>query len=297
MSASTVKAPRLPRSPAVVFLAPFALLFLATYLLPSVYALYKSFFVIRREGAFGAPREELGGFDNYVRAFHDADFLRGIGRVVAFGAVQYPIMILLALVLALMIDSELARSTRVFRMAYFAPYAVPAVIATLMWSFLYSPDLSPIVGWLGNLGLAVDFLGSDAVLWSIANIVTWAFCGFNLLILLTALTAADREIYQAARLDGASGWQIIRYLKLPLLRPALVLATVFSIIGILQLFTEPQVLSGLATSITTDYTPSLAAFNQVNANNYPYASALAMILALSTAVLSATFMWLVRRAR
>ncbi|MGP4114717.1 carbohydrate ABC transporter permease [Streptomyces sp. 4N509B] len=279
------------------FLSPFLLLFAVTYLAPAAYALHRSFFVVERDGPFGAPREVFGGLENYARALGDAGFLRGIGRVILFGAVQYPVMLLLALVLALALDSRVVRFRRFFRLAAFAPYAVPAVVASLMWGFLYSPELSPLVGWFDAVGVRVDPLGGDTVLWSVANVVTWTYCGFNMLILLTALQAVDRDVYQAARVDGAGAWRIVWHIKLPLLRPALVLATVFSIIGILQLFTEPQVLSALSGSITSDYTPSLAAFHEASAGNYSYAAALAMMLTGVTAVLSVAFMRLAWRRR
>lgn len=280
-----------------VFLAPFALLFLATYLVPAGYALFKSFFVVEREGPFGSAHDVFGGLDNYTKALRDSDFLRGIGRMVLFGIVQYPLMVVLALALALLLDTRSARLQRLMRLVYFAPYAVPSVVAALMWGFLYSPGLSPFTEGPGGLGLHIDFLGSQAILWSIANVVTWTYCGFNMIVLVTALQTIDRDLYRAARVDGASDWQIVRHIKLPLLRPALVLITVFSIIGILQLFTEPQVLSTLTGSITSDYTPSLAAFNEAGANNYNYAAALSMILAVVTAVLSTVFMRVAWRNR
>ncbi|MEV9423170.1 sugar ABC transporter permease, partial [Klebsiella quasipneumoniae] len=92
-----------------------------------------------------------------------------------FGVVQVPVMLGLALLFALLLDSPLLRGKRFFRLAFFVPYAVPGVIAAIMWGFLYSPNLSPFPAVTSN----VDLLSADLVLWSIANVVTWVFVGYN----------------------------------------------------------------------------------------------------------------------
>ncbi len=270
------------------FVGPFALLFLLFYVVPILYALYRSFFVTEREGAFGAPQEVFGGLDNYVRAFEDSAFVDSVVRMLTFGVVQVPIMLLFALVLALLLDSAVARLKGFFRLAYFAPYAVPTVIAAIMWGFLYSPGLSPF-------DLGINFTGSGTVLWSIANIVTWTYTGYNMLILFSALQAIDRDIYDAARVDGASGWDVALRIKVPLIRPALILTGVFSIIGTLQLFNEPQVLRTITTSITSTYTPNLVAYTAASANNYNYAAAIAVLLAVVTGILSFAFLRFTQR--
>lgn len=115
-----------------------------------------------------------------------------------FGAVQVPVMLGLALVFALLLDSPLIRGKKFYRLAFFAPYAVPGVIAAIMWGFLYSPSLSPFSVLTSN----VDLLGSGLVLWSIANVVTWVYAGYNMLIIYSALQSIPGEIYEAARIDG-----------------------------------------------------------------------------------------------
>ena len=277
------------------FLAPFGVLFALFYLVPIGYAMYRSFFVTRREGAFGAATEAFGGLENYTRVFSDNDFLRSVGRVLLFGIVQVPVMLIFALLLALLLDSATVRLKKFFRLGFFAPYAVPSVIAAIMWGFLYAPGLSPIVGFFENLRLSPDFLAGGTVLWSIANIVTWTYTGYNMLIIYAALQAIDADIYEAARMDGAGGWKIATKIKIPIVRPAIILTAVFSIIGTLQLFTEPQVLRSITTSITSTYTPNLAAYTQASANNYNYAAAMSVVLALTTAILSFTFLKLTSR--
>ncbi len=296
-TAERTKAQRPGRSPAASkrlsiagFLAPFGVLFLAFYVLPIGYALYRSFFVTERAGAFGAATEVWGGLENYVRAVEDSEFVQSVARMLLFGIVQVPIMLLGALVLALLLDSFVARLKRFFRLAYFAPYAVPTVIAAIMWGYLYAPSLSPIVDVFDAVGIELDLLSQDAVLWSIANIVTWTYLGYNMLIIFASLQAIPRDLYEAARIDGASGLQVALRIKIPIIRPALILTGVFSIIGTLQLFTEPQVLRNITNSISSTYTPNLFAFTQASANNYNYAAAVSILLAVVTAVLSFFFL-------
>ncbi|MFC5665991.1 carbohydrate ABC transporter permease [Kitasatospora misakiensis] len=278
------------RTTALAFIAPFGLLFIAFYLVPIGYAIDRSFYQIHREGAFGQASEVFAGLANYTAALSDADFLHSVGRVLLFGIVQVPLMLALALLIALLLDSGVLRLKRFFRIAVFLPYAVPAVIGAIVWGYLYSPGLSPVLGALSRLGLSPDLLGPDWILWSIANIVTWTYTGYNVIILYSALRAIDPALYEAARMDGATGWQVAWHIKVPILRPALALTTLFSIIGTLQLFTEPEVLHGISSSVSSSFTPTIMAFNQASGNNYSYAATLSVILALTTAILSYVLM-------
>lgn len=274
----------------VFFVLPFAVPFALFYLAPIGYAIVQSFLATERSGGiFGESRTVFTGFDQYVRVFTDPVFLEGVGRMLLFGVVQVPIMLALALGLALLLDSTVARFKRFFRIAYFLPYGIPGVIAAIMWGFLYSPQLSPIVDLFDAVGPRPDFLGSGAILWSIANIVTWTYTGYNMLIIFAALQAVPTELSEAAYMDGAGAWRIAWSIKIPLVRPALILTAVFSIIGTLQLFTEPIVLRAISTNVTSGYTPNLLAFSIASGNNYPLAAATSVVLALGTFVLSFGF--------
>jgi multiple sugar transport system permease protein len=173
---------------------------------------------------------------------------------------------------------------------------VAGVIASILWGFLYTPGTSPILAGLGHLGMHPDLLGGTTVLWSIANIVTWEFAGYNVLVITAQLQAVPGDLYEAARIDGASSWQVVRHVKLPLLRPAIVMTTVFTIIGTLQLFAEPLILKPVSTSISYTYTPNLAAYNSAfNDNDYHLAAAQAVLLAVAAFVLSFGFLRMVGR--
>jgi multiple sugar transport system permease protein len=209
------------------------------------------------------------------------------------------VMIGLALGLALLLDTASARFPRFFRTAFFLPYGVPGVIASILWGFLYVPGISPIVDLLRGVGLGgFDFLDRQTVLWSIANIVTWEFAGYNMLVIVAVLQSVPRELYESAQIDGANAWQMARRVKIPMVRPALVLTTVFTIIGTLQLFSEPIVLRSISTGISWTYTPNVAAYNEAfTKNNYNFAAAQAVVLALAAGLLSFAFLKLTGRRR
>ncbi|MBL1092539.1 MULTISPECIES: carbohydrate ABC transporter permease [Streptomyces] len=279
------------------FVLPFLALFGLCFLAPIGYAVQQSLHRTERTGPLGLgghEHEAFAGLANYAHALADERFLAGFGRVLLFGAVQIPLMIALATTLALLLESASARGIAFFRSAFFLPYGVPGVIASILWGFLYVPGISPLVKIADAAGWDVDFLSRGTVLWSIANIVTWQFTGYNMLVLIAQLKSVPGELYEAARIDGASAWQVARHVKLPLIRPALVLTTVFSIIGTLQLFAEPMVLRPLASSIDSGFTPNLHAYSEAFVGNDPHvAAAEAVLLALVACVLSFGFLRLV----
>lgn len=296
-----VRARRRMRSRALapyLFLTPFGLLFIVFFIAPIIYAIYQSLFQTQRNGlGLGAPTVTFHGLANFVDVLRDVHFTSGVERVVLYGLVQVPAMLGIALFLALLLDSAAARFKAFFRLAFFVPYAIPGIIAALLWGYLYDPALSPIVKGFQALGLPKpDFLGESGVLWSLANIATWTYAGYNMLIIFAALQAIPAEIYEAARIDGCSGWSIAWHIKIPSVIPALVLTCIFSIIGTLQLFGEPQVLSAISNNISSSYTPVLYAYNTAfNYNNYNYAAALSVVLALVICVLSFGFLRVTQR--
>lgn len=282
-----------------LFVLPFVLLFAAFFVAPLIYAFWQSLYKEVRSGlGFGPPKIVWAGAENYVKALHDPQFWDGFGRVLLFGAVQIPVMMLIALAMALLMDSAVIRFRRFFRLAFFVPYAVPIVIAAIMWGFFYSPISSPIVQAFTSLHLpAPTFLGPSSTLWSIANIATWEFAGYNMIIFYSALQGIPQEIYESGRLDGLSEIGIALRLKLPLIVPALIVGVLFSIVGTLQLFNEPTVLKNLPNAtITTSYTPNIFAYNVAVVNtDFNYGGAIAVILGVVTFIFSFGFLRLTRR--
>jgi multiple sugar transport system permease protein len=278
------------------FLTPFMLAFLLFFIVPVLYSVYLSFLIKQRKG-FSPPVEVFGGLTNYVRVFQDSDFLQSFGNILLFGFIQVPIMLFLATVLALVIDEATGPLSRIFRTSIYIPYTIPSVIAGLLWGFLYSRNLSPLNYALQNGGAQpVDFLDSRIILVSIGNIVTWTWTGYNAITLYANLQNVPRELYEAAKVDGATGFNVIRYIKLPLLRPALLLTLIFSIIGTSQIFSEPFVLRGIGY-VASNITPNTYIYQQATTTgNFSYAAALAVVLAGVTFSFSSFFLRLVNRS-
>ncbi|MEG3614115.1 MULTISPECIES: carbohydrate ABC transporter permease [Isoptericola] len=266
------------------FTWPFAAVFVVAFIAPLLYALWLSLFQNQLVGG-----NAFVGLDNYVLAFNDPAFWAGFGRVFLFLLVQVPIMLLLALAAALAIDSARLYATGFFRIVIFLPYAVPAVVAVLMWGFIYGDNFgltASINDWLGS-----DVLAPFAPQWmlvSIGNIVTWEFVGYNMVIFYSALKTIPTDLYEAAEIDGARGWQVIKAIKLPAARGAIVIATIFSIIGSFQLFNEPNVLQPLANNvITSSYTPNMYAYSLSFAGQqYNYSATVAIIMGVITAAIA-----------
>lgn len=275
----------------LTFVLPFGSLFVLFYLIPIGYAIYQSLLVIERDGTFGQAREVFGGLTQYILVFQNGPFWSSIARVLTFGAVQVPVMLGLALLFALLLDSPLLRGKRFFRLAFFVPYAVPGVIAAIMWGFLYSPKLSPFSDITQN----INFLSADLVLWSIANVVTWVYVGYNMLIIYSSLLAIPTELYEAAKLDGAGQMRIAWSIKIPLIMPAIVLTAIFSIIGTLQLLAEPQVFRTFSSAVTSTFTPNLTVYSTSSIPNFNLAAAFSVVLALATFILSFAFLKFTQR--
>ncbi|SDT79059.1 carbohydrate ABC transporter permease [Actinoplanes derwentensis] len=279
------------KGPLLFFIAPFGLLFAAFYLAPIGYAIKQSLYKIERQGTFGKAQEVFGGLEQYTRVFADGPFWGSIGRVLLFGIVQVPVMLGVALALALLLDSGLVKGKAFFRLAFFVPYAVPGVVAAIMWGFLYSPNLSPFTPLTSN----VDLLSADFVLWSMANVVTWIYVGYNMLIIYSSLLAIPQEVYEAARMDGAGAFRTAWSIKIPLVMPAIILTTVFSIIGTLQLLAEPAVFRTFSSAVTSTYTPNLTVYSTSSIPNFNLAAAFSVVLALATCLLSFGFLKLTQR--
>jgi len=266
------------------FLGPFVAVFALVFLAPIGYSIYLSLF---RNQLIGG--NQFVGLDNYTRALQDDAFWGAVGRVALFLAVQVPLMLGIALLVALALDSGRLYGKSFFRITIFLPYAVPAVVATLMWGFMYGTKYGLVGDINSAFGVTLpDLLSPGWVLASIGNIVTWEFVGYNMLIFYSALRVVPTSLYEAAEIDGAGQWRIIRSIKLPAIRGAIVIATIFSIIGSFQLFNEPSILRPLAlNSITTDFTPNFYTYSlSFNGQQHNYSATVAIIMGVITMVVA-----------
>jgi multiple sugar transport system permease protein len=165
------------------------------------------------------------------------------------------------------------------------------VVAAIVWINLYSPDVGPLTP-LGKLfGLSWNFFAPSMVWPSIGNLLTWHGIGYNMVIIYSALQGVPRDLFEAARLDGASEVRIARSIKIPYVRGALVLTGLLSIIQMLQIFNEPALFRNVTPQTVNDsFTPIMVIYNQAfNAGNYHYAAALSVLLAVILGVASFLF--------
>lgn len=218
------------------------------------------------------------GLDNYNRLLHDEVFWRSLTNTLEYALYAVPPDVLLALALALLLNQNL-RGLKLFRLAYFIPVVTATAIVAIVWRWLYQPA--------GIVNGALQTLGFPPVLWladpdlalpAIAAMAVWKHVGFNMLIFLAGLQAIPIELEEAARIDGAGRWSIFRNVTLPLLRPIVVLATILTTIGSLQVFDAAYVMTAggpfYATTTLVYYAYSRA-FDQYQMG---YASAVAFVL-------------------
>lgn len=275
------------------FVAPFALIFIGFLIVPLMYAFWMSL-----QTSTLATGTQFTWFANYVKAFTDPIFLEGLGRVAAFAFIMIPIQMLVALVAALVLDNLTSWLSKFSRLMIFVPYAIPVVIGALMWGFLYSPRFGPATDFFALFGLtAPDFLAQSAIFGSLVNIVTWQWSGYYMIIIYSALRGVDPSIYEAARIDGANGWQTATRIKVPMISSSMVMVLIFALIGTLQFFTEPQVLRSVAQgAIPVSYTPNMYAYTLAfSYSQFNYASAIAFALGIIVFIGSYIFLFFTRK--
>ncbi|MBF4574322.1 MULTISPECIES: carbohydrate ABC transporter permease [unclassified Herbiconiux] len=278
-----------------LFVAPFGIVFLVFLVAPLAYAFYLSLF---SKGL--ATGTVFSGAGNYVKAFTDPEFLSGLWFVLRFAVVLIPLQMAVSLAAALVLDSLTTRLSRFSRLAIFVPYAIPAVIGTLMWGFLYSPVFGPLTGIFGAINQsAPDILSADNIFGGLLNVVVWQWAGYYMIIIYAALQGIDPSIYEAARIDGATPRQIAFRVKIPMISSAMVLILVFALIGTLQFFTEPQVLKPIANgAITASFTPNIYAYNLAfQFSQFNYASTISFALGIVVFIAVYIFLFSTRKRR
>ena len=275
-----------------MFIGPFYLLFVLFTVGPLVYAAYLSLFTHTLTGA-----NLFVGLQNYRTLFGTSDFWSGLVGVVVLGVIQVPVMLAISVFLAVVLDMGLVRYGAVFRLLYFVPFAIPGAVAAIMWGYLLVPNLSPLDVIFAHLGLGTPNLLGGSFLWpALGNILTWELLGYNMLIIYTALQAVPRELTEAAVLDGAGAWTIARSVRIPMVRGAIVLAGLFSAIGTLKLFTEPELLANLTGAISSHLTPNLYLYTQAfSGQEANLASAGALVLAVIIAAAAGVISLALRR--
>ncbi|MEV4040070.1 carbohydrate ABC transporter permease [Streptomyces umbrinus] len=277
------------------FLLPATILFALFFALPIGYAVWLSLHKVQVKGlglGAGAREEVWAGLENYTDSLTDSQLLDGAVRVLGYGAIVVPVMLGLALLFALMLDTDRVRLAPVTRLAIFLPYAIPGVVAAMLWGFLYLPDVSPFYFVLDRLGMPQpDLLDGGPLYLALSNIAVWGGTGFNMIVIYTALQSIPAEVYEAAKLDGATPLQIAIRIKIPMVAPSLVLTFFFSIIATLQVFSEPTTLKPLTNSVSTTWSPLMKVYQDAfRKGDIHSAAATAVIIAIVTLVLSFGFL-------
>jgi multiple sugar transport system permease protein len=271
-----------------VLLTPFAALCIGVFVVPAAYAIYLSFFSQLHSGlGFGNGRTVFVGLHNFVVVLTDPSFLRSVGVTLAYIVLFIPILVVGSLVFALLLDSGLATARQFAQTALFLPHAVPGIIAAIIWLYLYTPGISPVLAVLQDLNLQVDLLGQTLLIPSLVNIALWGGLGYNTVIFYTALQAVPRDVMEAAAVDGAGAIRTALRVKVPMVRASVVTVSMFTLVGSLQLFTEPVLMKDATPLIGSRFTPNMYIFDAAfNRSNYGLASAASVLLLALCCLLS-----------
>jgi multiple sugar transport system permease protein len=227
------------------FVAPALLVIAVFFVVPVLAALAMSLTDFDIYALASSANLRLVGLRNYVELLRTPLFWTAFGNTVYFVAVGVPLSIAVSFAAALLLHSRLVRFRGLFRTALFAPVVTTLVAVAVIWRYLFHPHYGWINYVLGRVGIpGVDWLGDPR--WAMPAIIVfavWKNFGSNMIILLAGLQAIPEPLYEAARIDGASGWRQFRDVTLPLLAPIVTLVSILTIAGYFQLFAEPYVLT------------------------------------------------------
>jgi multiple sugar transport system permease protein len=270
-----------------LFALPFLALFAVFMAGPVLASLTMSFTDFTSRDLRTPLAVNLVGLENYTRLLSDERFLRSAVNTVYFVAVGIPLTMVLALAVAVALNSGVNRFRTFFRVGFYIPVVTSIVAVAVVWRFILQPDsglLNQVLGWVGIDG--PHWLQSTT--WAMPSLIVmaaWRNMGTLMVIFLAGLQTIPRDLHEAAMVDGAGAWRRFRSITLPLLRPTLLLGAVLTGVGYLQFFEEPFVMT---KGGPLDRTLSTAFFtyNQFGFGNYSYAAAASYLLFLAIVVLT-----------
>ena len=279
--------------PAVGFLAPFLILYLAFIIGPTLYGLVMSFFdtSLVKPGLSG-----FAGFGNYAEALQSGDFWSSLWHTLWFTILTTPPLIILAFAFALLADR--ARYGRwFFRLAFFAPYILPSAVVALIWIFIYTPGLGLLETALLKIGItAPNWLGDP--IWampSLAMTTIWWTLGFNFVLYLAGMQDIPRDLYEASSIDGASPWQQIRKITIPMLGRTTTLVAVLQVIASLKVFDQMYIMTSGGPNFATRSILQYVYDEGFTNFRVGYADAVSMLFFLVVLAVSAVWFALIRR--
>lgn len=224
----------------LVFVLPFLLVFGLFMVWPIVQGLWMSF----TDSSLALRDTSFVGLDNYTEAFGDPDVWSSLGNTVLFTVISSVPLVVVALAMALLVHSGLAGQWA-WRLSFFAPYLLPVTVVTMIWTWLYQPELGMANQLLDTLGVApVGWLSDESVaMWSVAALTVWWTVGFNFLLYLAALQSLPTTFDEAAALDGAGAWRRLWSITLPQLRRTTGLVAMLQVLASLKVFDQIYILT------------------------------------------------------
>jgi multiple sugar transport system permease protein len=279
--------------PAIWFLAPFIVLYLLFIIGPTLYGLLMSFF---NTSLVKPGLSSFAGLSNYAEALGSSDFWTSLWHTIWFTVLTTPPLIVLGFLFALLAD-RVARGRWFFRLAFFAPYVLPSAVMALIWTWLYTPELGLIENALGKIGItAPNWLGDP--IWampSLALATVWWTLGFNFVLYLAGLQEIPRQLYEAAALDGATPWQQIRKITIPLLGRTTTLVAVLQVIASLKVFDQMYIMTQGGPNFRTRSILMYVYDESFTNFRIGYGAAVSMLFFLVVLAVSVVWFWLVRQ--
>jgi len=277
----------------LALIAPTQGLVLVVLVLPAIYLLWLSL----HTSSFGVGAVWVG-FANYARILSDVYFWRALWNTAVIVLVVVHVELLLGLMMALLFAAGLPMQ-RLMLAIVLAPYAVSEVAAVVMWRYLFDPDVGHVAYVLQALGLpALDWAVSPTQgLVLVALLSVWLHLPFTFMILYAARLAVPLELYEAARIDGASGWQAFRRVTLPLLMPAILIAALFRLIFAFRLFSEVWLLTGGGPARSTEVVAVYLYLEAFRYNAFGNAAATGWLMVIGSLLIAAPYLWRLARER
>ena len=279
---------------AYVYIAPFYILFAIFGLFPIAAGLYISFF---RWDGLTAMRFQ--GFGNYINLMSDRMFWTALSNTAFIGIIAHIPILFGGLVLAYILNSKIVKGENIFKTFYFMPTVTSAVAISIVWQNMFGYHFGIINYVLGMFG--IDQIGwligtGEYVNTAIIIMFSWRWIGWNMVIYLAGMQGISNDVYEAARIDGASHVQTFLRITLPLLKPIIVFTVIQSTIGTLNLFAEPVVLTDSLTGGPGNRGMTIMMYLLSRAPQggtlFGYASAIAYVITLIAVVISLTLMWI-----
>ncbi len=271
-----------------LFSLPFLALFMVFTIGPVIASFLMSFTDLRSADIREPLAVGLVGLENYSKLLSDETFHKAAFNTAYFVVVGVPLTMALALAVAVLLDSGITRFRTFFRVGYYLPVVTSIVAVAVVWRFLLQPDSGIVNTLLGYVGIeGPSWLRSET--WAMPSLIVmsaWRNMGSLVIIFLAGLQVVPKEMHEAAAIDGAGAWGRFRHITLPMMRPTLLFGSVITMIGYLQFFEEPFIMTR-GGPLDSTLSAAYYTYNQFGFGNYSYAAAMAYVLFVVIALVTA----------